>query len=340
MKRIKLIYASFILALVFIYSCEQNPETLKNITSEKTLEMAASEDMFIFSNYNEYHTFLKKLNNFNEKELKAWEQKHNFTSLGKVCDEFYEKIKLEKFKNRQEVEDFLQKNKKYLQINRANGEISVEPLLDDYTERYFINKDRMYQIGDKVYKLFPEGKVSCHISNKESLANIDNPEITKKKDAFLYSPKKPSISYTYNDKEEKDWSHNCGYYKSDKERDGKNRIKLKLWFQRDGSTQPYPLVFSYLVKPQKKTFGIWFGCKRTLETHIRIRFDYYKDGTWKYDYVDIERKKGARHLRDNGAVTWQVNKEPFHMGAINAWATHPGISGRAKIRCNPSSADN
>lgn len=341
MKRITQFLVLISLASFLFHGCEENTTEMKPDMDRNTSGKQVSSEMLIFSSISEYESELEKISNFTENEFKKWEKEKNFKSFGSVCDEFYKSIEPEKFENKEEMMRFLNENSKYLQIiEEENGEITVEPLLDEYTERYFINKDNMFQIGNKVIKIFPEGKVSCDVSNTGALRNLGSPETIKNNEAFTFTPQAISDTYTLNENAEKDWSYNCGNEKSAKKTDGKNRIKLNLWFIRDNSTYPYPLVFSYLVKPQKKTFGAWFGCSRTLSTHIQVRFDYYDGNRWKYDYADIQKTKKGRSIRSNGALAWIQGKYSFHMGGIDAWATHPGISGKATIRCNPSVAHN
>ena len=255
MKRITQFLVLISLASFIFYSCEERGSEINSEITQNPLLKKASSELLIFSSVEEYESELKKVSNFTEDALKRWEKKRGFKSLGSVCDEFYNSIEPEEFKNKEELISFLQENSKYLQmVEEENGEISVEPLLDEYTERYFVNKDNMFRIGNKAIKLFPEGKVSCKVSKINDLKYLDDPRSIKGKEAFTFTPKNPSSSYMLSGNIHKDGNYNCGNEKFAKKTDGKNRIKLKLWFFRDNSIYPYPLVFNYWVKPQKKTF--------------------------------------------------------------------------------------
>ena len=66
-----------------------------------------------------------------------------------MCEELYFRINPEEFKSVEQVKDFLASNSEYLQlIEDEDGELTLETLLFKNPNRYFINKDKMFQIND------------------------------------------------------------------------------------------------------------------------------------------------------------------------------------------------
>jgi hypothetical protein len=81
----------------------------------------------------------------------AWEKKQGFKSFGTVCDEFYETIDPESFKNVEEVKAFVAKNSDKIEFYTSSDGETYVVKKDFFTnERYLINNEQACKISNKI----------------------------------------------------------------------------------------------------------------------------------------------------------------------------------------------
>lgn len=84
-----------------------------------------------------------------------------------MLKKFYSDIYWYSFKSTEEIEAFFYENSDYLQLlDDGNGELELETKFFDRPDRYFLNEDGMYQVGDKVIKAFAEGTIVADVKHK------------------------------------------------------------------------------------------------------------------------------------------------------------------------------
>ncbi len=143
MKKNK-IFALLLVSVIFI-SCEK-----EDVAIQQTSKVEKN-NILTFKNVEEFKETLVKVNSMSETERKTWETEQGFKSFGTICDEFYKTIKPESFQNKEEAQSFIQKNSDKLILIERDGELYCEPKEYDNPERYLINEEGKYKIGDSVY---------------------------------------------------------------------------------------------------------------------------------------------------------------------------------------------
>ncbi len=170
----KFIYLFAILAIT-LTSCDKSDSVISLSESNK-------QGILTFSSIEELTSTVQKVNSMTPKERTDWESSKGFKSLGTICDKFYSSINYENFSNLDEIKSFVKTHNSQIQlVEDENGEISCVTQEYNNPERYIMNENRMYIVGNKVYRVFPEQrKVSCDIANITELAKIkDFSEISK-----------------------------------------------------------------------------------------------------------------------------------------------------------------
>ena len=152
-------------------SCQKDeqfaPDKLNNELSEPK--------MLKFDNIDHYNASLKEVLAMSSGELRIWEESHNFKSLGRSAEEFYQNIDPESFKTIGELKDFVKSNSNFLMlIKDETGEYTLETTLYNIPERYFINRNKMYQIDDKVYKIVGTTVIATNIENIDELKLVND----------------------------------------------------------------------------------------------------------------------------------------------------------------------
>lgn len=335
MNLLKLLCVFLVASLMMLmYSCEDefnSDDNLTNIDSEPY--RGPSKDMYIFSSFEEYKQILAEFNDITDEKIERWEQKESFISLGSVCRQVYNTLQQDTFSSQKNMLKYVEENSKYFSIQEdETGAMIIEPLLYDYTESFFANKDGMYQVGDIVYKLFSEGKASCDVQYADILADIESPEVAKNIENITFSPNPRSDSYSYNIENQPKMG--CGYHDDDTQVNGKLRVFIEIFYNFDFRDKKH--YFNYLIKSHKKTWGAWILARRTLTYQIDARCDWMKYGQRYEKYVRISNTKVASKIEGDVFILDGSNyKYDFAFGAYKAWVTHPGVD-YALVECNYS----
>lgn len=154
--------------------------------------------------------------------MEQWEKSKGIKSFGKYCDELYLNSDFESFNSLGEIKAYIEKNKKYLQlIEDENGDLRVETILYNNPKRYLINHDMMYQVGDTIFKVFPQGIAVESSKNISKLKKLTN-------EAFLSSNyhKQKNLSKSEIISNLKNTNSDCGTYNDGRSTNGNNRTYL------------------------------------------------------------------------------------------------------------------
>lgn len=184
---------SAITALIF-HSCSKDDILAYNETN--------SSDILCFKDYNEYMETLDIIFTFNIEERKNWEESKGFKSFGTVCDEIYDSKSPEDFRSVDEIKEFVSKNDSYLRlIDDENGELTLETVLSNHQDRYFINKEKIYKINNTVYKVFANITVLTKEENINKLRKIDEKNLlsfTNSPDFYFHECYYESVCQSFN----------------------------------------------------------------------------------------------------------------------------------------------
>lgn len=276
----KLIYISIIL-FSFI-ACNNKEIPLNEITTR--------HEMLEFSNYDEYSATLSQLTKMSDQEREEWENLKKFQSFGTIADKIYNSLNPEELTSIDEIYEFVRKNSQYIELVKdVDGELSCVAKEELNVERYIMNKDKMYVVGENVYKLFGETLIS---SNKSNIAIIYSANDIKEISVdFKVISEKPELYYSSSLSKQKEEQSINNRLKADEKQDftdvGNNRIVLNISTKEvevDGGLAGVRNEF--VVKNQKRTLGVWINAIRTTSFVIHYStYDTYNEAEgMKYHY--------------------------------------------------------
>lgn len=129
----------------------------------------------------------------------------------------------------------------------------------------------MFQIGDKVYLILEEGIVSADYSNIGKLKEInENNYFSYRGDNDIYFS--PSLSN--NASSLKDGAYNCGTWQEQRVTNNRERTYLRISIHTTDVGNGTNQYVNYMVRPYKKTLGIWYWCTRHISCNIKVAADY------------------------------------------------------------------
>jgi hypothetical protein len=331
-KSLKLFMLLFIgcCATSLFYSCSKDEAFQSNVLET---------DIVKFKTFEEYNEALNTVLSMSKDERKNYEESKGYISFGRMCDEFYDKIDFDEFESLEAIKVFAATNDFIAVIEDYDGEIIFEKTLATNRNRFFINSDRLFQIGDYVYKAFEDGTAATHISNIHKLVQI--------KSYSVYSvPEDAEITVSHINKDSsnlKDAANNCGLHFYWPVPQGSYRIGLGVEVEmthRWSSGVPFTYLYSgtYIKVFRKKTFG-WAYSKRMVDYSSKLGMDLetasgwtrenYKtngthdiDGTFSYNFVN-------RWLTTSSHYPYSV-----HLGAYVGFAQMVNEGVRTDIACN------
>jgi len=128
--------------------------------------------------YNEVNTLFT----MSREDLTAYEQSIGFQSFGSKANAIYYPIAESIMENNIELDvdkamEYISQYPQYLQLVNEDGENSFIPKYDCNPFRYVMNNDRMFRVGDSVYKVFDCVLLGIPAEKAESLFNITDENI-------------------------------------------------------------------------------------------------------------------------------------------------------------------
>ena len=158
-----------------------------------------------------------------------------------------------------------------------------------------------------------------------------------------------------NNKLYKDATYNCGTFKEERETEGRARTKFNIgiyvehgWFYDGVCNCEVPgtiMRVNYLVRPYKKTLGVWYWCTRTIAADIKVALDSYSTSTgWvrkKFsNHHDYSRRSKIEQDLVGGFISWGyfATDVTFHFGGLDCWGDSYSTD-HVHIECNKSIAN-
>ena len=336
-----IIFALFVLT-VALAGCKKD-QGENNIPSSPTYKSVASSKMLKFKNADDFFEALKLNSSFDNTERAKWEDAQDFVSFGRVCDDFYFSLDETIFEDDKTVEEIVKANPDKLQlIEDDNGEFSLETVLFKQNYRYFANKDKMFQIGDIIYLILEDVTVSADQSKIGKLKEITESNYLSYTDDVDVSF---STLLTESHLSPKDDTYNCGNDAEQRVTNDRERtyFSISIITMNTNGTNQY--VY-YLVRPYKKTLGIWYWCTRHISCSIKVAFDYpdytsYYSYVWKRKIDDDQRTNVyASSISGELCSTWistgftAPSSPRAHFGGYNCWADTPSTNPNVVLQCN------
>ncbi len=140
------LFCIFAVVMVMMFTACEKEEILN-------LDNQNKNNILAFKSIEEFNNTLAKVNAMSKPERLEWERHQGFKSFGTICDEFYETINPERFKNVEEVQLFVaQHNDKIELYTSSDGEIYCVTRDFDNTKRYLMNGNKEYIIGSIIVR--------------------------------------------------------------------------------------------------------------------------------------------------------------------------------------------
>lgn len=290
-----------LIVLLFVISCNKEDSIINN------------DDISIlkFSNEEEYTTSLSKVVQLSDEELLAFENNNGYKSLGRLSEEIYKNIDMDCFGSTDEIIAYVEENNEYLQlIDDGNGELELETTFYDRADRYFLNKDKMYQIGDTVIKAFETGTVKASINDLDILKSLKSDDVNYNQDNPVY---KAIANSDNGDISLKSTAGSCGTSHTWRSTNGKNRLKVKMNVYNNGGKK---VKSHFIARPYKRTLRVWFYCSRTMKV----------DADFVVYYWD-KSASGSSYERKEYPLSYYVNWQGLskYERNQNIWCIHSGF---------------
>ena len=280
MKKFRYIIATLFVVAIgagIFWACQK--EDVDN-TQIKQKSFNANGLMY-FSNFDEFLNTIDELYAMDFDELCAYENTNGYTSFGRESEEvYYNSLEVDSLSTDEEIQSFVNAHSDFVQIyTDYDGEQLYVPILFDHPFRYIINNNRMFQIGDIIYKVFNSGIASILNSSTNSyemLLNLSESdlEFIDSNSMIQYIPKQdPYIMF------EKDAAHDMGNNVYISKVDGNERVRLFLGGERlDGGACPFYPYYGWAdLRGFRKIGNNWCGGKRTLGCNVWCTLDYWDE---------------------------------------------------------------
>lgn len=332
--------SKIVLALIFLltfglFSCSKDDlvdQNLKNSIS----------DIFYFADDATHNDIRNKVLAMNLDELRAYEDSLGYCSFGRKCDEIYNNIDEDEFLSEEDITKFVEMNSEYLQFIDIDGELYLETVLYDNPNRYLINDDKVFQIGEYVYKVFADGMVRTNQNYKGELLQLSGDSLPYLKiyDENLTVIQRNVVSFECDTKDD---AYNCGTYASDDLVVGSEKIFIRIMVEDEikyfANGDPYTKwTSSCVAKPYRKTLNRWYGCGRhiTYEFNVAVDTDDQVGNTTRTFLHHSGTNVSSREIEVTNAG--EIYGISFcHFGGYDCNASIPATdTATVKLRCNVS----
>jgi len=233
------------------------------------------------------------------------------------------------FKSQEEIFAAFNKHQKFVDIVNVDGEFEAIEKLSSSFYKYFINEDRIVQIGDRLYKVLEDKIVMTDLHNYDKLLVIDELNIQDFEKDANFEVQEENILHL-----KKSTGHSVDYGDEDiSVEQSSRRVKLRVKVYWSGIM----LWREYKITAQKKILGIWFNYNVDITAEIKWRVDYLT-GSWKtlsekYIYNSFE----GDILMWGRGIYFEVDDEDYyHFRGYDCTATTADITNSADLEFNTS----
>jgi hypothetical protein len=161
------------------------------------------------------------------------------------------------------------RNNEYLQlIEEENGEYTLETKYYNILYKYFLNQDRIFQVGDKMYKAYSECLISVDESKVEELKNSNFEMAQKLKGSKI----KLSQNYLKS-------TSNCGSYDEVRADSNNERIKQQFSANIYDWDDSWGINCVHIATAYKRVWPIWYRVGRQINADIDHVINVYEEGS-------------------------------------------------------------
>ena len=288
-----------------------------------------------------------------EQERLAWEQEQGFISFVTTSNEVYERIAEKELSIEQLKEEMLSLSEYLVLEQEESGNYVLLHALESTPKRFLVNKNRILQIGNTLYKVFEHNVVMADVQHRSTLESL-----TEKTYRNAISDE---IQLMICEDELKDDAYNVSlnpiYIIGDDERyllerrndNGSYRTRIRVGMDflvrfipnSGGQWYTFPILWGE-VQPYRRIAGIWYINERTISCEFNIYYDYKENNIWMRSSKLFYSNSGTQ--RNNLYIPFQnfsseLNLVPrhyfnnFHIAALQCWAKTEK-TGQAKIEHN------
>jgi len=307
-----------------LVSCEDSIEPFQK---EKAQPINIQDGIPIFNSNDELLEAVK-ISFINSKEQRViWEEQNGIISFGTYCDKLYHSIDFDNIESSEEVFSFVRENNSYLQlIENDNGEYILETMLPTSSYRYVVNMDRMYQVNNKIYKIYEKGIAVAMEEDIELLKSASDELINKF--TTIYNIEFMPFDVETTQKATSEWCGNTFFH--DDKINGNNKTYFSLELEQNTQSWGTTSFVHYYIRPYKKTLGIWFYCSRTISWDINCYiYGRTVTGEWPYGKEHLVGTQGASLVEGN--IAWFSSPDPDYIYSdvvhyyVDAWVDTPAV---------------
>ena len=312
------------------------------------------EKYLSFASVEEYNTTLSKVLEMSEEERLAWEKQQGFTSFVTVSNGVYETV-AEKGLTLEQLQQEVESLSEYLMLEQEEtGDYVLLHALESTPKRFLINKNRMLQIGNTLYKVFEHNAIMADVKYRTILETLT--------ENTYRNAISDEIQLMFTDSELKDEQYkvtlngmtmvtpiNSYRYLLERRNDNRsNRTRIRVGFD---VTRIQDNKYNYRLtgplwgeaKPYKRVLGIWYETSRTINCEFKIIIDEYNTTNQEwirkpyYYRPNSQNTKTIYYIFDNFTVHHYTSipneKPPFsrffyrrHIGALDCRARTPNTN--------------
>lgn len=248
-----------------IISCNKEKETLLN-TSAKSIPT--------FSSAEELNANIKLLEAMGEEERRTYEAQKGYKSLRTKVYELYEGVDMETLSDLDVLYQHVQRHANWLELSEdEQGALEYRPIYIDNSYSLVAGADRMIVVGESCLKIFEDGLITAPLEHMEELAASEGRYL-----ADVPANSKYALAAANN----RTWSQKstCGTSQDNTATNGNDRTKISLecYAKLISGVIPTGEAKGQII-PQKKTLGVWFRARRTINGRFKFSFVYEQVGT-------------------------------------------------------------
>ncbi|WP_132430944.1 hypothetical protein [Natronoflexus pectinivorans] len=302
-----------ILLGVFLFvSCSDDLEVVKVSEESELSESIDLDNVMRFSSFEEYVEMRNAVPEFGAEERIAFENEHGFISMGRISDEFYDRIDDEAFETKEEFVAFINENDRYLVLKEDEDGLSVYSRFYSNADRFFANEDGYFVVDSLVFRVFENGTIYSHIKNGDELIRVceDNlSNIVQDNDKLFYYYEALDINLL------KSSSLVCTDLRARKTH-SRRRVRLNVhggnvYSFVNGLPATY-FRYGIEVSSWRRSSGVWKRVNRTTYADARLI------GRCAINDVQVERRYQINGVRGNRI--WRVEEDLLAIGGH--WNTH------------------
>ncbi len=277
--------------MIGLFSCSKI-----NIENQLPDNKTSLNNILKFNSFDEFERAWDEVtSNMTDNSSNLLKSQYNYTSFAEEVDEFYFSIDLDAFISSEEMMSFVNGHSEYFSISYdEDGDMVIEPLVSNNLMRAFINEDRLFQIGDSVFKVYETATIGTNVTDIQLLESIEEMDIEQ----FVASG---SVSYLRH--QTGMYSYRTSYFPNGR------RLVARLYL----IFNPSMGMYDYEAKStaQRKHLGTWW------QTKIKSIGIKHNGGTIVHDNGYTITLGSATYQHSNKAVYKRIMHQAHANNMVN-----------------------